>query len=255
MDLSTVCERYDERLSPGDYADVDASTNGLQVGPDEADVETVAFAVDAAGATIDAAIDRGADLLVVHHGLSWGGIDRVTGLDYERIAPLVESDLALYAMHLPLDGHDDLGNAAGVADLLELEGREPFGEVGPVTIGQRGRAAETFSPDELAERLASNLDTGGEGVQCFEFGPDEIEDVAVVTGGGADWLEAAVDAGVDAFVTGEGKGKVYHQARDAGVNVYLGGHYATETFGVQALQGLADEWGLETTYVDHPTGL
>ncbi|WP_436929599.1 Nif3-like dinuclear metal center hexameric protein [Halosimplex halobium] len=255
MDLSTIRERYDERLSPGDYADVDASANGLQVGPDEADVETVAFAVDAAGATIDTALDRGADLLVVHHGVSWGGIDRVTGLDYDRIAPLIEGDLALYAMHLPLDGHDELGNGAGVADLLDLEAREPFGEVGPVTIGQRGRAADPFSPDELATLLESELDTGGEGVQYFDFGPAEIEDVAVVTGGGADWLEEAVDAGVDAFVTGEGKGKVYHQARDAGVNVFLGGHYATETFGVQRLQGLADDWGLETTYVDHPTGL
>ncbi|ELZ24842.1 hypothetical protein C475_11415 [Halosimplex carlsbadense 2-9-1] len=255
MDLSTVCERYDERLSPGEYADVDASANGLQVGPDEADVETVAFAVDAAGATIEAAVDRGADLLVVHHGLSWGGIDRVTGLDYDRIAPLIDEDLALYAMHLPLDGHDELGNAAGVADLLGLESREPFGEIGPVTIGQRGRASESFSPDELAERLASNLDTGGEGIQHFDFGPAAIEDVAVVTGGGADWLEEAIDAGVDAFVTGEGKQKVYHQARDAGVNVFLGGHYGTETFGVRALQDLAEEWGLETTYVDHPTGI
>ncbi|WP_436910275.1 Nif3-like dinuclear metal center hexameric protein [Halosimplex marinum] len=255
MDLSTVCERYDERLSPGGYADVDASANGLQVGPDEADVGTVAFAVDAAGATIDAAVDRGADLLVVHHGLSWGGIDRVTGLDYDRIAPLIEGDLALYAMHLPLDGHDELGNAAGVADLLGLEAREPFGEVGPVTIGQRGRAADSFSPAELAGRLESELDTGGEGVQYFDFGPAEIEDVAVITGGGADWLEEAIDAGVDAFVTGEGKQKVYHQARDAGVNVFLGGHYATETFGVQRLRDLADDWGLETTYVDHPTGL
>ncbi|MFC7141858.1 Nif3-like dinuclear metal center hexameric protein [Halosimplex aquaticum] len=255
MDLSTVCQRYDDRLAPEEYADVDASANGLQVGPESASVETVAFAVDAAGATIETAIDRGADLLVVHHGLSWGGIDRVTGLAYDRIAPLVEDDLALYAMHLPLDGHGELGNAAGVADVLGLDDREPFGEIGPVTIGQRGRRSDPLSPDELASVLDDELDTGGEGVQYFDFGHTEIEDIAVVTGGGADWLEEAIDAGVDAFVTGEGKQKVYHQARDAGVNVFLGGHYATETFGVQALQELADEWGLETTYVDHPTGL
>ncbi|MFB6140118.1 MAG: Nif3-like dinuclear metal center hexameric protein [Halosimplex sp.] len=255
MELPAVCERYDDRLSPEEYADVDASANGLQVGPDEADVETVAFAVDAAGATIEAALDRGADLLVVHHGLSWGGIDRVTGLEYDRIAGLIEGDLALYAMHLPLDGHDDLGNAAGVADLLDLEAREPFGRIGPVTIGQRGRATDSYTPDELADLLEANLDTGGEGVRYFDYGPEEIEDIAVVTGGGADWLEEAIGAGVDAFVTGEGKGKVYHQARDAGVNVFLGGHYATETFGVRALRDLAEEWGLETTYVDHPTGL
>ena len=85
--------------------------------------------------------------------------------------------------------------------------------------------------------------------------PAAIEDVAIVTGGGADWLEEAIDAGVDAFISGEGKQKVYHQARDAGVNVFLGGHYATETFGVRRLRDLADEWGLETTFVDHPTGL
>ena len=255
MDLSTLCDRYDERLAPGEYADVDASANGLQVGPDEGSVETVAFAVDAAGATIETALDRGADLLVVHHGLSWGGIDRVTGLEYDRIAPLIEGDLALYAMHLPLDGHDELGNAAGVADLLELEGREPFGEVGSVTIGQRGRVEGSYTHDELAATLDEHLDTGGEGIQSFDFGPAEISDVAIVTGGGADWLEEAIDAGVDAFISGEGKQKVYHQARDAGVNVFLGGHYATETFGVQSLQALADEWGLNTTFIDHPTGL
>jgi len=255
MDLSTLCDRYDDRLSPADYADVDASANGLQVGPDSADVETVAFAVDAAGGTIETAVERDADVLVVHHGVSWGGIDRVTGLAYDRIAPLIEDDVALYAMHLPLDGHDELGNAAGVADLLGLQDREAFGEVGPVTIGQRGRATEPIAPEELAETLEANLDTGGEGVQYFDHGPSEIEDVAIVTGGGADWLEEAIDAGVDAFISGEGKQKVYHQARDAGVNVFLGGHYATETFGVRSLRDLADEWGLETTFVDHPTGL
>jgi dinuclear metal center YbgI/SA1388 family protein len=255
MDLSTLCDRYDERLSPGDFTDVDASANGLQVGPDSADVETVAFAVDAAGATIETAIERGADVLVVHHGVSWGGIDRVTGLAYDRIAPLVEEDVALYAMHLPLDGHDELGNAAGVADLLGLEDREAFGEVGPVTIGQRGRATAPLAPDELAGTLEANLDNGGEGIQYFDFGPAEVEDIAIVTGGGADWLDEAIDAGVDAFISGEGKQKVYHQARDAGVNVFLGGHYATETFGVRSLQDLADEWGLETAFIDHPTGL
>jgi len=255
MDLTTICDRYDDRLSPADYADVDASANGLQVGPDSADVETVAFAVDAAGATIETAIERDADLLVVHHGVSWGGIDRVTGLAHDRIAPLIEHDLALYAMHLPLDGHDELGNAAGVADLLGLEDREAFGEVGAVTIGQRGRVADAVTPAELAATLEGDLDTGGEGVQYFDYGPAAIEDVAIVTGGGADWLEEAIDAGVDAFISGEGKQKVYHQARDAGVNVFLGGHYATETFGVRRLRDLADGWGLETTFVDHPTGL
>ncbi|QLH79117.1 Nif3-like dinuclear metal center hexameric protein [Halosimplex rubrum] len=255
MDLSTLCERYGERLALDDYADVDASPNGLQVGPDEKPVETVAFAVDAVEATIEVAAERDADVLVVHHGVSWGGIERVTGTEYGRVAPLVEHDVALYAAHLPLDGHPDLGNAAGVADTLGLVDREPFGELGPVTIGQRGRLESPVDRDDLAETLTAELDTGGRPVPVLDFGPETVEDVAVVTGAGADWLDEAVETDADAFVVGEGKHRVYHEAREAGLNVYLAGHYATETFGVRALRDLAAEWGLETTYVDHPTGL
>lgn len=93
------------------------------------------------------------------------------------------------------------------------------------------------------------------GVTALEFGPDEIEDVAIATGAAADWFDEAVERGADAFVTGEGKQKLYHEAREAGVHVYLAGHYATETFGVRSLQSLAEEWEVETTFIDCPTGL
>ena len=255
MQLSRVVDRLDEELRTADYADLDASANGLQVGPDEADIEHVAFAVDGVRETFETAIAADADLLVVHHGLSWGGIDRVTGQTYDRLAPLLEGDLALYVSHLPLDGHQELGNAAGVADVLELEDRTPFGELGPEYIGQLGAAPDPYSPDELRERLEADLDTGGRPVPVLDFGPDEIEDVAIVTGSGTDWLDEAVEAGADALVTGEGKGKVYHEAREAGIHVFLAGHYATETFGVRSLQEIVAEWGLETTYLDVPTGL
>ncbi|QLK27753.1 Nif3-like dinuclear metal center hexameric protein [Natrinema zhouii] len=255
MQLSSVVDRLDEELRTEDYADIDASANGLQVGPDEADIERVAFAVDGVRETIDRAVEANADLLVVHHGLSWGGFDRVTGRTYDRIAPLLTNDLALYVSHLPLDGQQELGNAAGVADLLGLEDRAPFGELGPEHIGQRGTAADPYAPDELRERLETNLDTGGQPVQHLAFGPDEIEDVAVVTGSGVDWLDEAVDAGADALVTGEGKGKTYHEAQEAGIHVFLAGHYATETFGVRSLQDLVEGWDLETTFLDVPTGL
>ncbi|MGM0389919.1 MAG: Nif3-like dinuclear metal center hexameric protein, partial [Natrinema limicola] len=147
MQLSRVVDRLDEELRTADYADLDASANGLQVGPDEADIEHVAFAVDGVRETFEKAIAADADLLVVHHGLSWGGIDRITGQTYDRLAPLLEGDLALYVSHLPLDGHQELGNAAGVADVLELEDRTPFGELGPEYIGQRGAATDPYSPD------------------------------------------------------------------------------------------------------------
>ncbi|MUW15809.1 Nif3-like dinuclear metal center hexameric protein [Halorubrum sp. CBA1125] len=258
MHLSAYVRRLDDRLDTAAYADVDASENGLQVGPDgdaaATEIERVAFAVDAATATIEAAADAGADVLVVHHGISWGGIDRVTGRAYDRIAALVENDLALYVSHLPLDGHPELGNAAGVARALGVDEREPFGEIGPVTIGAIGEAPEPIAVDAVREELDA-FDGNETGTQVFDFGPDPIERIAVVTGSGVDWLDEAAAAGADALVTGEGKQQVYHEAREAEMTVFLAGHYATETFGVRALASLSEEWGLETTYVSHPTGL
>jgi len=252
MDRSEFVDRLDERLRTDDYADVDASANGLQVGRRSGAVDRVALAVDAAETTIEEAVDRDADVLVVHHGLAWGGFDRLTGLHYDRIEPLVANDVSLYVSHLPLDGHQELGNAAGVADVLDLTDRAPFGEYGPEVIGTQGVAAEPYDADGLANRLDRELDTE---TQVLPFGPEEIRDVGVVTGSGVDWIEAAAGAGLDALVTGEGKQQAYHEARDRGLNVFLAGHYATETFGVRALGRLAEEWGLETTYIDHPTGL
>jgi dinuclear metal center YbgI/SA1388 family protein len=258
MDLSEYVRRLDAELDTAAYASVDASANGLQAGPDEGTVERVAFAVDAAAATIEAAAEAGADALVVHHGISWGGIDRVTGRTYDRIAALVEHDIALYVSHLPLDGHATLGNAAGVAEAVGLVDRESFGEIGPVTIGTVGESTAPITADAIRETL-DEFEGHAEGesapTRVFEFGPERIERIAVVTGSGADWIDEAVAAGADALITGEGKQQVYHDARESGLTVFLAGHYATETFGVRSLQSLSDEWGLETTYVSHPTGL
>ena len=270
MRLSEYVDRLDEELDTAAYADVDASANGLQVGPggeaaspgtglaDDPEVERVAFAVDAATATIEAAADAGADVLVVHHGLSWGGIERVTGRVHDRIAALIEHDIALYVSHLPLDGHRELGNAAGVATEIGLEDRDPFGEIGPVTIGTIGETAAPRSADALRETLdgfEGQPDGEPSPTRVLDFGPDEVERVAVVTGSGVDWLDEAVAAGADALITGEGKQQVYHDAREAGLTVFLAGHYATETFGVRALESLTADWGVETTYLSHPTGL
>ena len=252
MNTETFRERLDERLRTDAYADLDASANGLQVaGPDE--IDHAAFAVDAAVATAERAADAGADALCVHHGLFWGDVERATGRIHERLAPFFEHDMALYVSHLPLDGHGDLGNAAGIADALDLDGREPFGTLGDEHIGQSGRAAG-ISPEELRERLAAECDPEN-GVAMLDFGPEEIEEVAIATGAAADWFDEAVERGADAFITGEGKQKLYHEAREAGVNVFLAGHYATETFGVRSLQSLAEEWDIETTFIDCPTRL
>ena len=255
MHCGHLCDRLDDLLDTAAYADLDASANGLQVGRRDGEVERVALAVDAATATVGAAREAGADLLLTHHGLVWDSLERVTGRDYDRVAGLVEGDLGLYVSHLPLDGHQELGNAAGVGDVLGLAEREPFGTMGPEYIGQRGRLAEPATVGALQERLEAALDTAGGDVRVLDFGPEAVEDVAIVTGSGVDWLDEAVESGADVLVTGEGKQFAYHEAREAGVHVVLAGHYATETFGVRALADRLEEWGLETTYVDHPTGL
>lgn len=255
MQLSEFTARLDDLLDHDAFADVDASSNGLQVGPGgDAEVEHVAFAVDGVEATFDAAIDAGADVCCVHHGMIWGGLERVTDVEYERIAGLVQGDLALYVSHLPLDAHPELGNAAQLAATLECERREPFGSAGGEHIGQLVRASEPFGVAELASSLDA-LDTGGRECRTLAFGPDTIEDIAIVTGSGTDWIREAAAVGADALVTGEGKQQAYHEAREVGLNVFLAGHYATETFGVRALESLVAEWGLETTFIDYPTGL
>ena len=253
MELSTFVSRLDAKLDTDAYSDLDASANGLQVGPDSKPLDHAAFAVDTATATIEDAADAGADVLVTHHGLSWGGIERVTDRHYDRISTLVDTDIALYVSHLPLDGHQTLGNAAVIADLLDLDDTEPFGTMGPEVVGQQGTAPASLTREELTTTLEADLET--DDVQLLNFGPEEIEQVAIVTGSGTDWLDEARDAGADTLITGEGKQQVYHRAREAGINVVLAGHYATETGGVQQLQSLADEWGLSTSYHSHPTGL
>jgi dinuclear metal center YbgI/SA1388 family protein len=258
MRLSRFCERLDDELRTGDYADLDASANGLQVGPDAGEVERVAFCTDGVRETIDMAVDWDADAMVCHHGVSWGGIERVTGRAYNRIAPLVRNDVAFYVSHLPLDGHQTHGNAAGVADLLDLTDREPFGAVGPEYAGTRGRLPESTTADALRDTLATDLSTGGQPIQVLDHGPTDLRDVAVVTGDGSDYLDEAAAKDVDVLVTGEAKQKTYHEAREAGVTVVLAGHYATETFGVRNLRAWIEaEWEetMETTFFDVPTGI
>lgn len=255
MDCQEVCDRLDDLLETAAYADVDASANGLQVGEPTGELEHVAFAVDAAVETIEMAQDVDADLLVVHHGLSWGGIDRITGIEYQRIAGLIEAELPLYVSHLPLDGHQELGNAAGIADLLDLQERRPFATMGEVMVGQRGYTEASLTIEELADTLERRLDTGDQPVRALHFGPEAISEVAIVTGSGADWIREATDVGADVLITGEGKQQAYHEARELDLSVVLAGHYATETLGLQALADHVNQWGIETTFLECPTGL
>ncbi len=255
MDLATIVERFNDELRVDAYADLDPSANGLQVGRPTGTVERAAVTVDAATTTIRAAREHDVDLLVAHHGVVFGGLDRVTDRTYDAIAELVAGDIDLYAVHLPLDGHQELGNAAQLGDRLGLVDRTPFGEIGPEYGGQRGRLPEPRALGDIAAELEAALPTGGQSVQTLDFGPETVEEVAIVTGSGTDWIDEAAAVGADVLITGEGKQAAYHEALDREVNVVLAGHYATETGGVQALGELLTDWGVEVTTIEHPTGL
>ena len=254
MQLNRLCSELNELLGVESFVDIDISPNGLQVGPEIATIDRVAFAVDAAAATIEAAIEADADLLVTHHGLWLDGPDYLTGHHFNRVSRLIEGELALYVSHLPLDAHPELGNAAGVADLIDLQQREEFGQYDGDQIGQCGQLATSTSRSKIADILEAQL-VGVRDIHLLPFGPDPVDSVAIVTGSGVDWLEEAVSIEADLFITGEGKQHLYHEAREAEINVLMAGHYATETTGIRSLATVLEEWGLETTVIDHPTGL
>jgi dinuclear metal center YbgI/SA1388 family protein len=196
-------------------------------------------------------VTQGANLLVVHHGLFWDGNQPVTGRRYRRLRALLEGDVAVYSCHLPLDSHPEVGNNAVLARELGMEIRGPLGEYKGNPIGVWGTL------DISREALAARLDhTLGSRIKLIAGGPERVKRVGVVTGGAGDELGAARALGLDAFITGEGAHHNYFDAEEGGINLYLGGHYATEVWGVRALgRHLEERFGLPWSFIDHPTGL
>jgi dinuclear metal center YbgI/SA1388 family protein len=252
MKLESIVQYMDEYLSVAEHPDYPGALNGLQVGGPE-DVEKVVVCVDASEASITEAGRRGADLMIVHHGLFWGGLRPLTGRHLRRVRALIENGVALYSCHLPLDGHPEVGNSALLARALGLELDGRFAAYQGAEVGWHGRPE---APLDLAG-LASGVEAAvGGPVHVVAGGPERIDRVGVVTGGGASFLEEAARMGLDALVTGEGSHHTHFDAMELGVHLLLGGHYATETFGVRALgEHLAARFHLTCEFVDQPTGL
>lgn len=243
-------------MQPADAAD--SAPNGLQVGAADAPVSRVAFAVDSGLEVLRRAADQGAELLFAHHGVFWGGQVTITGSLFRRIRTLLEHGLALYAVHLPLDAHPQLGNNAGMAAALELTDCRPFGRYHGVDIGVAGRVPAARYPDgaTLDELLAAPFGGRERCSAVLPFGAERIRTVGLVSGGGTRMVDQAIDAGLDLYVTGDASHEVYHQALEAGINVVFAGHYATETWGVRAMmEHTAAHTELDTTFIDLPTGL
>jgi dinuclear metal center YbgI/SA1388 family protein len=230
----------------------DTSNNGLQV-EGAAEIGRLAFAVDAGLAAFDGARAAGAQMLVVHHGLFWSKPVMVTGPHRHRLSVLLEADVSLYAVHLPLDFHPEVGNNVTLARWLGLSEVETFGQYKGQPAGYAGRLPEPLSLDDLAARVEETL--GEQVTQVWPFGKSRVETVGIISGGAARFVDQVAAAGVDVFLTGETSHGSFHDAKELGINVIFGGHYATETAGLKALaEHLAAKFGLETLFLDLPTG-
>ncbi|MBR4322255.1 Nif3-like dinuclear metal center hexameric protein [Treponema sp.] len=255
MTLTELNRYFNSFLHKEDY-DSDISLNGIQIAnsaPDEKEIKKVAFAVDACQATALKAAEKGADVLFVHHGLFWGHCQTITGNHYKRVAAFIKNDLALIAYHIPLDANEFVGNNFGITKRLGLEKVRPFGKWRGMTLGAFGELNQECTIDELEAKLFPN---GEKASHIFAFGKKLIKKVAVISGGAGDDFDQAVKIGADAYITGEVGHEEYHGIEEAGINVIAGGHYNTETVGVQLVQKrLEEEKGIKTVFIDIPTGL
>ena len=250
MNRDELVAFLDEYLQVSAYPD--KSSNGLQVEGKE-EVERVAFAVDTTLRTIERAVNGKADMLVVHHGMIWGGLNYITGIHYKRLKALIENGLNLYVAHLPLDAHPEVGNNVGLLRLLDLEPKGPFGEYRGLSIGFYGEFKEPQPIEKVAQIIAEKLDTT---VRTYEFGKRVIKTVGAISGAGAFALEEAYRKGMDLLITGEFTHADYLTALDLPQSVLVAGHYKTETLGVKALMELIRErFGLSVFFIDEPTGL
>jgi dinuclear metal center YbgI/SA1388 family protein len=250
VNLTELVEHLDGYLNISGVPDYPTAYNGLQV-EGRADVQKVALAVDASAYAVREAVRQQLDMLIAHHGLLWNDPRPLVGREYQLLAPLFQHGVSVYAAHLPLDAHAEVGNNVG---LLRMLGLEPAGSFAPFQGVNTGWWAETDAGlHDVAERLEAAL---GVRVTVMALGGRRIRRLGVVSGGGHRAIKDAHDAALDALVTGEIPHSAYFDAEELGVNVLLAGHYATETVGVRLLgEHLRRSFGLETAFIDHPTGL
>ncbi|MDF1762274.1 MAG: Nif3-like dinuclear metal center hexameric protein [Oleibacter sp.] len=226
----------------------DYCPNGLQVEGSE-QVRSIITGVTASQALIDIAIERGADTILVHHGYFWEGEDeRIVGIKKERLASLLRHDINLIAYHLPLDMHSVYGNNVQLADVLGLQIDGLLDESDPSVPGNIGRLPRAMTGGEFAEWIGEQLQR--EPLHIGEAG-DTIETIGWCTGGAQGYLQKAIDAGVDAFLTGEINEPAVHLARETGTHFYSAGHHATERYGAKALgEYLADKYDIIVEFID-----
>jgi len=254
--LAELTAFLDETLNIRELPDYPSALNGLQFA-NGGEVDHVATAVDFSLQTLSGAIGVGARLLLVHHGMFWGGLQRITGVRHHQIRSLVSHDVAVYAAHLPLDLHPRFGNNVSLAERLGLTPNSGFVRFETVDVGLSG---ESDLPTETLVSRARALaaDHGGAAVVTPYAPGRRTRRWGICSGSGADsaTLAEAQRRGLDTLIVGEGPHHTAVTARDLDIVIVYAGHYATETLGVQAVgKELARQFGVAASFIAAPTGL
>lgn len=248
--LYDITRHLDELLNHATVGDYPGAHNGLQI-ENSGRITRVCAAVDACEAVLTEAARVSGTLLLVHHGLLWGGARAFTGALRRKLKTAFDADLAVFSSHLPLDLHAKHGNNALLAKALGLKNGERAFQSKGQAIGLIGTM--NISRTDFARHLGEAV---GGTVKLASGGPARVRRVGVVTGGAGDLVAEAAVLGCDTFVTGEGAHHTFTLAEELGVNLFYAGHYATETFGVKSLaQHVARKFRLPWDFIHHPTGL
>jgi dinuclear metal center YbgI/SA1388 family protein len=254
--LAAIREYLDATLRIAAIPDYPNAVNGVQF-ENRGDIMQIAAAVDFSTSTVSGAIAAGAQLLLVHHGMFWSGVQSITGHRFRQARALIEHDVAVYSAHLPLDVHPEFGNNALLAKRLGLTPSDGFARFKDIDVGLRGTCE--VSTRDLADRARTLAEECGGTLVATPFPGDRVtRRWGLCTGAGADssTLEEAAAAGLDTLIVGEGPHHSAVEARELGVVVLYAGHYATETLGVRALaEATASYFGIRASFVHAPTGL
>jgi dinuclear metal center YbgI/SA1388 family protein len=248
--LSEIAEYANDYLRVEKIEDWPNAQNGLQI-ENSGKVTKIGAAVDVSTRVLTTAAEKQVDLLIVHHGLFWPGLQSVTGSLRRQLKIAFENDIALYSAHLPLDVHSKVGNNAQLAAALGLKSTKRFLKEKGQSVGLKAKTSIPRSA--LIRKLKTVL---GGPVKTFNFGPNQTRRVGVVTGAAGSEIYRVAEAKIDTFITGEAPHWAAVTAEELGMNLILGGHYATETFGVKALAThLSQRFTAPWEFLDFPTGL
>jgi dinuclear metal center YbgI/SA1388 family protein len=248
--LSDIVSYTDDFLRIREVGDWDNALNGLQI-ENSGRVTRIGAAVDVSTRVLTEAARNNVDLLIVHHGLFWPGLQPVRSALRRQLQLAFENNIALYSAHLPLDIHPKVGNNAELIAALGLKSTQPFLEEKGQPVGLK--ACTSMPRSELIRKLRKALSGP---IKVFDFGPRQTRMIGIVTGGAGSEIYRVAQENIDTFITGEAPHWAAVAAQELGMNLLLGGHYATEVFGVKALTAhLAKRFKLSWEFIDCPTGL